>query len=130
MVVLSQREYDTVPAGVYKAKLIKMEPFETSTGTTRIRWYWEARGPKGGTREVTDTCSYSFGPNAKSRKWVEGILGRSLTKDEAAHFDLDTLIGKEAQIVVSLNETDMGTYTNIDQCVPTLESSGADDLPF
>ncbi|MGE5445261.1 MAG: hypothetical protein ACM3SR_11785, partial [Ignavibacteriales bacterium] len=56
---------------------------------------------------------------SKLRKIVEGILGRTLTKEEVQGFDLETLIGLDCQIVVKHEEgLDGNTYSRVETVIP------------
>jgi hypothetical protein len=77
--------------------------------------------------------SRNFTPtlNEKSnfRKFLRGMYGRDLTKQEMEDFDTEMLIGKPAQVVVVHEHKDDEVYANIAACTPDksgepLEPSG------
>jgi hypothetical protein len=77
--------------------------------------------------------SKNFTPtlNEKSnfRKFLRGLYGRDLSKQEMEDFDTESLIGKTAQVVVVHEFKDGETYANIAACTPDksgtpLKSSG------
>jgi hypothetical protein len=66
--------------------------------------------------------SRNFTPtlNEKSnfRKFLRGMYGRDLTKQEMEDFDTEMLIGKPAQLVVVHEHKEGETYANIVACTP------------
>jgi len=83
----------------------------------------------------TPYCVWSknFTPtlNEKSnfRKFLRGLYGRDLSKQEMEDFDTESLIGKTAQVVVVHEFKENETYANIAACTPDksgtpLKSSG------
>jgi hypothetical protein len=83
----------------------------------------------------TPYCVWSknFTPtlNEKSnfRKFLRGLYGRDLSKQEMEDFDTESIIGKTAQVVVVHEFKDGETYANIAACTPDksgtpLKSSG------
>lgn len=66
--------------------------------------------------------SKNFTPtlNEKSnfRKFLRGLYGRDLTKQEMEDFDTEALIGKTAQLVIVHEFKDSETYANIAACTP------------
>jgi hypothetical protein len=83
----------------------------------------------------TPYCVWSknFTPtlNEKSnfRKFLRGLYGRDLSKQEMEDFDTESLIGKTAQVVVVHEFKEGETYANIAACTPDksvtpLKSSG------
>ena len=60
----------------------------------------------------------TIGEKSNLRKFVRGILGRDLTKAELNDFDTESLIGKQAHLVVVHEHKDGETYANIAACTP------------
>ena len=60
----------------------------------------------------------TIGEKSNLRKFVRGILGRDLTKAEMNDYDTESLIGKQAQLVVVHEHKDGETYANIAACTP------------
>jgi hypothetical protein len=60
----------------------------------------------------------TIGDKSNLRKFVRGILGRDLTKAELNDFDTESLIGKQAHLVVVHEHKDGETYANIAACTP------------
>jgi len=73
-----------------------------------------------GTPYCVWTKNFTPSLNEKSnfRKFVRGLLGRDLTKEEMADFDTESLIGKTAHLVVVHEHKDGETYANIAACTP------------
>lgn len=74
----------------------------TPASTTRGRFLWHRMSP-------------SLNEKATMSKLVKAILGKTLTPEEAATFNLEDLIGKQCQVVVTSNPSKDGTrvYSNI-----------------
>ena len=60
----------------------------------------------------------SLNEKANLRKFLRGWLGRDLTAQELNDFDTESLIGKNAQVVVVHEHKDGETYANIVACTP------------
>ncbi|MBA4150302.1 MAG: hypothetical protein H0X66_19500 [Verrucomicrobia bacterium] len=69
----------------------------------------------------------SLNEKANLRKFVRGWLGRDLTAPELNDFDTESLIGKNAQVVVVHEHKEGETYANIVACTP--DKSGAPLVP-
>jgi hypothetical protein len=68
---------------------------------------------------VFTEASNTLTRKSKLRKFVEGILGRTLTKEEVQGFDLETLIGLECQIVVKHEQgADGNIYSRVETVIP------------
>jgi hypothetical protein len=78
-----------------------------------------------GTRYCVWSKNFTPTLNEKSnfRKFLRGLSGRDLTKQEMEDFDTESLIGKGAQLVVVHEHKDGETYANIAACTP--DKSGA-----
>lgn len=60
----------------------------------------------------------SLNEKANFRKFLRGVLGRDLTREELSGFDTETLIGMPVQVVVVHEFKDSETYANIVACTP------------
>ena len=65
-------------------------------------------------RRMTPT----LGEKSNLRKFVRGLYGRDLTKQELASYDTEVLVGMGAQLVVVHEHKDGETYANIAACTP------------
>jgi hypothetical protein len=92
-------DYESVPPGLYTARLEKIEE-ATSQHGTYYRWQFviEDEGEQGD-RKVYANVSDKFGPQSKARRWCEQMIGRAIRKGE--QFDTDTLLGRSYHIMVS-----------------------------
>lgn len=63
---------------------------------------------------VRERFTASLHEKSKLRPFVEKLLGRKLTDEEADDFDLESVMGMGAMIEVVHNETDTSTFANID----------------
>lgn len=76
------------------------------------------------TRDLT----YSLGKKANLRKLVEGMIGVSLTDDEAYAFDIEQLIGTACLLNVVHTTKDQNTYANIQGASPLPKGMDAPPL--
>lgn len=109
--------------GVYRARLIDLETAEGSvvdekTGQPRpyIRWTFELLEEGYEARTLRGNSSANFGPQAKARAWAGALLGRMITAGEQVAED--DLIGRECDLMVTLEETDRGTFARVDSVNP------------
>jgi hypothetical protein len=65
-------------------------------------------------RRMTPT----LGEKSNLRKFIRGLYGRDLTKQEMADYDTEVLVGMGAQLVVVHEQKDGETYANIAACTP------------
>lgn len=110
-------------AGIYRARLVGLETAEGSvldekTGRPRpyIKWTFELleEGYEG--RTIRGNSSTNFGPQAKPRAWAEALLQRTIAAGEQV--DEDDLLGKECDLMVTLEETDRGVFAKVDSVNP------------
>jgi len=64
-------------------------------------------------RTLSSRYTLSMGDKSKLRRDVEAVKGKRMTRDEAAAFDLSSLLGLNAQLQITLREVDGKTYTDI-----------------
>jgi hypothetical protein len=108
--------YEVLPAGTYSARLLGVEQaYKEQTGAHFLRWKWEATTPEGDLVTVSDLSSLKFGPKAKARAWVEGMLGRSMAIGE--EIDPDDLIDTPCRLVVGVKRGDDGIDRNVIQTI-------------
>lgn len=110
--------------GVYRAKIQKIDEQESRflderTGEKKWEYVWTFELLKEGyeDRTLRGWTSTNFGPRAKARQWVEGVLGRPIRAGE--NISGDELIGKECKLMVSLESGDRGTFAKIVSVNPT-----------
>ena len=73
---------------------------------------------------LSNEYTLSMSPKGKLRPMIESWLGKKLTDSEAADFDLDELLGKEAMVnVVHKEGNDGNTYANIATVGPLMKGS-------
>lgn len=75
---------------------------EKKMGSTRGRFVWKK-------------CRLALGERAWLRKFANAAAGRTLTKEELAKFDPESLVGQQVDIMVESKDSSDGekTYTNI-----------------
>lgn len=71
--------------------------------------------------EVYGRTSTNFGPSSNARTWVQALLGRKVEQGE--ELDLPDLKGKECMLSIYHNETDRGTFANINSVNPVRRGS-------
>ncbi len=86
----------------------------------QMRVFWEGDDPKPSAiyREITLSMHEK---SALRSKFVEPMLGRKLTDEEAAVFDISTLLGK--QFVATMADSPCGKYANIVSLSPLTEQN-------
>lgn len=87
-----------------------------------LRWQVDEVNPENGRRfDVQKRYTFSLNEKATLRKDVEAMLGRSLTKDELSGYDLESLLGRCAQLVVVQQpgrKDPSRTYANVQSLMP------------
>jgi hypothetical protein len=99
------RDSDDIAAELAESK---GEPFEFEYSF--IEWVWTTEAPEGfegasedGTVTISGRTSKSSGPRSKAFKWIAALMGPS-TVVPGARFSPDSLLGKQAQLTVSVND--------------------------
>lgn len=121
------------PEGQHVARIVSivyLGTVKSSFGDTfKMRMTWELPNEthkfKDGEQErpfvVSKETSLSMGKKSTLRPIVEGMIGTSLTDEEAYDFDLDDLLGKECQVHIVHEETENGKYANVKSVSPLLK---------
>jgi hypothetical protein len=119
------------PAGVYAATLNEVEVKTSGDGKQYLKWQFASRTRKGQPHTFSDNSSFSFGPQAKPREWVQTLLGRTLSREEAKEgVDLDELAGGSpaCQLLIGVITKDDGSqYNRIDAVLPPDEEGDDED---
>ena len=128
--------FDPVPAGAHVARLYQIIHVGTVPSTYKgesrmsdqIRLTFELCNEKKEFKEgegekplsiSTRFETYSMGKKANLRRLIEGMYGVKMHDDEAANFDLDSVLGQECLLTVIHNEgSDGNTYANIQGASP------------
>lgn len=142
----SNKEFEIVPAGNHVARLYRIIHIGTIKGdymgqekdvdTIMLGFELpdEKRVFKEGEPEkpfaVSGEYTLSMGPKANLRKLVDGMIGRSLTDEEADDFDILTLIGTPCLLNVIHKTSQAGKqYAKIQAATPLPKSMTA-PAPF
>ncbi len=64
-------------------------------------------------RTLSSRYTLSMGDKAKLRRDVEAVQGKRMTREEAAKFDLSSLLGMNAQLQITTRPVDGKVYTDI-----------------
>jgi hypothetical protein len=108
--------YEIVPPRTYPARFLAVEQgYSEQRGGHFLRWKWQATTPEGELVTVSDLSSLKFGPKAKARAWVEGMLGRSLAIGE--EIEPDDLVDTPCRLVVGVKKGDDGIERNVVQAI-------------
>jgi hypothetical protein len=115
-------------AGIYRARLVDLEMAEGSvvdekTGRPRryIKWTFELLEKGYEARTIRGNSSTNFGPQAKARAWAGALLGRAITAGEK--LGENELIGKECDLMITLEETDRGIFAKVDSVNPVRQTN-------
>lgn len=127
-------EFKRIPQWQYPARLFSIVDIGTHTSVgkfgekrkrlvrltfefpTALETFVEERGPE----PFTVMCPFTYSMNGKSnlRKFIESMIGRQLSDDEADNFDLETLMGKTIFANVADVKSGDKTFSNIIVCMP------------
>lgn len=134
MVTLTASSYKPTPIGNYRGKLTKVEEKTNDTGAFLM---WQFRLIEDIDGEPVDeefeiftvSSSTAFTPNAKARRWVQGMLGgRVLNDDETVDFD-EELVGKIYILNVGINNNGRNTLDSISPSKKAKATSNGDASP-
>lgn len=122
-------------AGVYRARLVDLETAEGSvadekTGLPRpyIKWTFELLEDGYEGRTIRGNSSMNFGPLAKARAWAAALLRRAIAAGEQV--GEKELLGRECDLMVTLEENDRGTFAKVDSVNPVRQrKTGAGTNP-
>lgn len=109
-------------AGAYRARLKDIEEYEgtkyqSDEPEDKLRFVFEIleEGYEGQTL-TRSNVKHTFAPRSTARAIVEGLIGRKAETGD--NFEKSDLVGRECDLSISLNETDRGTFANIDRVMP------------
>lgn len=133
-VQIQKSDYTPVPAGNHIARVYSIIHLGTTHDITpwgekdrnKVRITWELPNerkefkPGEGEKPYSISATYTlnFGDKANLRKIVEGMIGASLYDEEAATFDVETLLGRTCMVNVTHKTKDGKTYANVDAVTP------------
>jgi hypothetical protein len=113
------------PAGTHLARVINIIYLGTVKGnfgeSFKVRITWELptethvfkEGEEAKPFVVSREFGLAMGKKSHLRPIVEGVLGVALKDEEAYSFDVDEILGKECLLNISLEDTESGTYANV-----------------
>jgi hypothetical protein len=108
--------YEVVPPETYPARFVGVEQAHSEQSSRYyLRWEWDVTTSEGDLLTVSDLSSLKFGPKAKARAWVEGMLGRSMETGE--EIDLDDLVDTPCRLVVGVKKGGDGIEHNVVQSI-------------
>jgi hypothetical protein len=122
-------ETPVLPAGIYRAKLSKIEQRQSKQASTfsgdgtYLSWQFEVTQDGHDGELVYANSSTNFGPKANARKWAEGILGRKLAAGETVREE--ALVGIECQLGLSQEFDKDGDLRNKIDSVYSLQTASA-----
>jgi hypothetical protein len=130
-----ESKYKPAPEGLHQAVCVDVwdtwtekRPEEYGGGIvdkTRIVWEIEEEDPETGKPfQCSQVYTASLHPKAKLRAHLESWRGRRFTDVEVQGFDLENLLGANAQVQVVHNLSKNGkTYANVQAVVPAAKGS-------
>lgn len=120
-----ESNYEPAPEGLYQAVCVDVIDLGQQTsqyGTqhkVELRWQLEDTNEKGYRFELRKRYTLSLHEKAALRKDLQSWRGRKFTDEELAGFDLEKLLGVNAQLQVIHNIVDDGRiFANIQAIVP------------
>jgi len=92
--------FSLLDEGMYEAELVEIRDIQTQFGAS---WRWifrvlDAETENGDTPLVSGVTSQRLSTRSKAYAWISALLGRNLKGGET--IDLDTLVGKKAQVEI------------------------------
>jgi hypothetical protein len=78
-------------------------------------------------RTLSKRYTLSMGDKAALRRDVEAVRGKRMTKEEAASFDLSSLLGLNAQLQVTQRTADGKTYSDIQSVMALMKGQAQAD---
>jgi hypothetical protein len=125
----NNKQYPVASEGAHRAQLLQVKDLglqETRFGAKhRVRFVWEIedeRAPDGSTLRCFQSFNLSFDVKSHLRKAVKQILGR----DPGDRFDLESLAGTRATLIVGHDEGAEGKlYANVRAVLPVKSVDGA-----
>jgi hypothetical protein len=117
----------SVPPGEYRAVLACVEE---RTGSYGAYLLWKFGIQHDGQEAiVTARSSTTFSIGTKPRRFAEVLLGRAYADGE--DIDLEALYGAACQVVVTIEEREDGSFTNlVERVLPLRQDKSADPVPF
>lgn len=117
------KEFEKPKAGLYVgvlADIVDLGLVQTQRGPKpkiRLIWFLNSKDSKGNYFRVMQQVTPVLSDRATLRGIVRDILGQEPPLDGS--FELDSLIGKNVRLVISLEESNGKTYANIKAILPT-----------
>lgn len=124
MVAEPQTDFVPAPPGLHRAvcvDVVDLGMVETTYGPkhkVRVVWQIEEKMENGKLFSVGQRYTASLHQKAKLRQDLESWRGRPFTNDELKGFDLEKLIGANAQINIVHNTNDGRIFANVATIVP------------
>ena len=92
--------FSLLDEGMYEAELVEIRDIQTQFGAS---WRWifrvlDAETENGEAPLVSGVTSQRLSTRSKAYAWISALLGRNLKGGET--IDLDTLVGKKAQVEI------------------------------
>lgn len=120
MIINQKSKFEPAPAGDHRGVVVDVTPLKTLHGdygdrdVFKLVFELEAENAEG-KRYIVHSRLFTPSLHEKSafRPFCEKVLGRKLTKEEAAGFDTESLLGIPVQMEIEQDETERGVFANI-----------------
>lgn len=129
LVAEPQTDFQPAPAGLHRAVCVDVVDLgmqETQWGEkhkVRVVWQIEEAMENGRLFSVGQRYTASLHQKSKLRQDLESWRGRPFTAEELRGFDLEKLIGANAQLNVVHNTNDGRTFANVATIVPAAKGA-------
>jgi len=116
--IIEGKTYTPAPEGLHNAVCVDVVDLglkDTEWGKKhKCRLVWEIEATRNDGKRFLIMKEYGVSLNEKAtlRKDIQSWRGKPLTSDELRKFDLESLIGRGCQLVVTHSESDGKTYAN------------------
>ena len=116
----SNRKFPLPPEGAHAATIESVRDLGVVATTygdkrrVRFTWVLDLTAPDGSPLKAFQSFNLSFDQKSALRKNVKTIIGH----DPGTEFDLESLMGRRATLVLGIDETSSGTYANVRAILP------------
>jgi hypothetical protein len=123
----SSKDFTPAPAGLQYAiccdvvdlGMVHSDKWDKTQHKVRLKWQSEEEMQNGKPFLISKDYTLSMHEKATLRLHIESWMGRKLTEEEAAEFDVEQMLDKVCQLnIVHVQGSKGGTFANIASIVP------------